>query len=158
MKSNYDYIEGLPEKPKTGCFEISDEGDELVLKEYGVRLIIMRVLHTYRIPLKNIIEFEMLTHESVTEKSVIGRGALWEMVAGGKGMMLGATGDMQPTTENYRFLGISYTSNDEPDIEKVFLFDMDVGVSELTKLNIEEYEKTKKALEVFRYGEEKPFI
>ena len=81
MKTIMVYRGGLPDAPSSELFEVDIDKEDLILSQITLGALKNKVIQTYKIPLKNIVECGC-----VTEKGTCGsrekRGRPWSQLVG----------------------------------------------------------------------------
>ena len=91
MKTIMVYRGGLPDAPSSELFEVDIDKEDLILSQITLGALKNKVIQTYKIPLKNIVECGCVTEKELVEagKSVVGRGVVGGFLFGPARLVLG---------------------------------------------------------------------
>ena len=134
------HVSGLPTNPVPNEFTIMIEDEELLIHQLKLGILNDTLLNTYRIPLKNIVEFEVVTRK---------------LQKGYSGVGMSSTMSISPTYNVTETLEISYIPYGKPDEVKNFAFNLKGFAS--TTSNIQYFKKMKKDIDEFLKKPEEQF-
>lgn len=147
----FGYIDGIPDRQENDYFQLSIDGEDLVLEQITLAAFSLsnwQSLRKYRVPLENIIDAGIVNgHETVEkEKSAFARGAVGGLLFGSAGMFLGAvsgSGTKKVTKWRSKMV-ILYLSESAPNSPRCIM--LDVNAFNKSPENYEFEEKLKKNL------------
>lgn len=119
----FEYKSGLPVDPELSSFALSVEGNELLLHEAKAKFGKPEIRQTYRIPLENVVDLNIVTEKEMKDKSVIGRGVLGAVLLGSTGAILGGMSGVGKKEKSFYALVISYLSPNTPNELKNIVLD-----------------------------------
>ncbi len=127
MKTIMVYRGGLPDAPSSELFEVDIDKEDLILSQITLGALKNKVIQTYKIPLKNIVECGYVTEKELVEagKSVVGRGIVGGFLFGPAGLVLGGLSGVG-SKKKEKVVGlfvVSYISPRSPGELKSFVLD-----------------------------------
>lgn len=122
-KNIFEYKSGLPVTPEQTSFSLELDGEILLINAGKVKVFGKNdVIQTYKIPLENIIDLDIVTEKELKEKSVMGRGVAGALLLGPVGAILGGMSGVGRKAKSIFMLSIAYVSPSAPGEVKNMMF------------------------------------
>lgn len=165
MKTIMVYRDGLPDAPTSELFEVDMDQQDMILSQITLGVLKNKVIQTYKIPLKNIVECGFVTEKELVEvgKSVVGRGAVGGFLFGPAGLVLGGLSGVgsKKKEKTVGLFVITYLSPRFPGELKSFVLDTSWNNRDLhniqfakdTRKKVEKVEKSSLVLDFLKEKE-----